>query len=207
MEQGGCDQPVDQPIQHRKHTSLISEPPQPTPTQLSLLFRFAARLWLRELDQPTLDELGGPLSETWTAIGGVIPNESLEDLQADFCQLLAHPKSYIAPFQSVWTTGELGGPSVSSMQNWMSETGYAAEVAVDEISDHLGVQLDLYGWMIGREAVNESCQSIVSEVANRFAMEHLRWTDNLLQRACEVATTEFYRSVASVTRELLASGL
>ena len=182
---------------------MISESPELSPLQHSLLFRFVARLWLRELDQTTLEELRGPLCEAWKAIGGAIPNATLEDLQADFCQLLAHPKTYIAPFQSVWTTGELGGPSMSSMQNWLSETGYAAEFTVDEISDHLGVQLDLYGWMTGCEAENESDQELVSTVTNRFAQEHLTWTDSLLERANDVATTEFYRSVVSVSHKLL----
>ena len=85
----------------------------------------------------------------------------------------------------------------------MSETGYAAEVTVDEISDHLGVQLDLYGWMIGRETENESDEELVLKVASYFATEHLTWTDNLLQRARDVATTEFYRSTVNVTRTIL----
>ena len=169
----------------------------------AILFRFASRLWLRELDQPTLKQLQGPLSESWQSIGGKAPVSTLENLQADFCQLLTHPKSYVAPFQSVWTSGQLGGSSVSSMRNWMSETGYLTQVAVEEIPDHLGVQLDLYGWMTSRKAESGEDQPVVVEVTRRYAQQHLSWTGKLLEQATAAANTKFYRSVISVTRDLL----
>ena len=170
--------------------------------EMAILLRFLGRLWLRELDAASRSELLGEMAEPWQALGGSLPTESLEDLQADFCQLFSHPKSYIAPFQSVWTTGQLDGRPAQSMRQYLRETGYESQIGVDEVSDHLGLQLDLAGWMLSQ--VGSEGDGLVQEVATRFVAEHLSWPLPMLERGeLSVAQTDFYRSLMRITRDTL----
>lgn len=174
------------------------------PTEdLGTLLRFLGKLWLHELDAPTRGELLGSLAEPWQSVGGALPKASLKDLQADFCQLLANPKTYVAPFQSVWQTGQLDGPSAQSMRRYLKETGYRDEYPTDEVPDHFGLQLDLAGWMLSKATGGVDEADVVNAVAAQFVSDHVRWGLHMLERAEVAAASDFYRGLIHVTRRMV----
>lgn len=175
--------------------------PETKKSELGTILRFVAGLWLRDLDDSIQSQLRGPLSESWQSLGGVLPDSSIEELQADYCRLFANPQSYVAPFQSVWTTGQLDGLPAVSMRRYLKETGYLEEHGANrhEVPDHLGLQLDLAGWMWGHAEIDE----LINEVATRFSIEHLRWPKAMLDRVEGEAETQFYCGLAIVTRSCL----
>lgn len=168
---------------------------------VSVLLRFVAGLWLRPLDAATFSALQGPLAEPWQEMGGTLPTGSLEQIETEFCALFSNPQTYWAPFESVWLMGQLEGPSVRSMRAYLVQSGYAREVGTSDVPDHLGVQLDLAGWMLTQVAENPD---IVRDVVERFAAEHLQWVGPLLDRLENQTTSAFYASLAQVTRGLLS---
>ena len=73
------------------------------------LYRLLGRLWLREMDQDALRELGRPpLCDSFVNAGGVLPTnddlEMIEQLAVDYCQLFVGPAGHLPPVQSVWQT-------------------------------------------------------------------------------------------------------
>ncbi len=186
-------------------SSLGPEPEPVSSDELAVLLRFLGRLWLCDFDAPLRAQLLGPLSDAWCEIGGALPTESLDELQADYCRLFAHPQTYVAPIQSVWTTGQLDGPPAQSMRRYAKETGYADAVSMDEIADHLGLQLDLAGWMLAHasSAAMGDDTSIVREVMAQFVAEHLGWCEPMFERVGNEGETDFYRCLTDVTRGMI----
>ena len=74
--------------------------------------------------------------------------------------------------------------------------------------DHLGVQLDVMGYILDQFSngqLKPDHQSLLSELATAFFTRHLLWTTELLEAVAQKATTEFYRSTTRLTREFLDS--
>ena len=91
--------------------------------QRSAIYSLLARLWLREVDQQLAEQLNAPpLRDLFVEAGGVLPSGigggALEQLAADYCQLLVGPKNHLPPYQSVWQSGQFCGTPTESMARY-----------------------------------------------------------------------------------------
>ena len=176
------------------------------------VYRLLGRLWLREIDQASLRELGTPpLRDLFIQAGGILPasddRDTVEQLAIDYCQLFVGPTAHLPPFQSVWESGQFQSGLTTSVQTFVEITAYPAEsLPSGSMLDHLGIQLDVMGHILALrslDAVDEETDSEILELANAFLTRHLRWAGDLLKAAAGRATTEFYRSTIQLTRDFL----
>ncbi len=174
-------------------------------------YRLLARLWLREVDHDLLQALcAPPLRDSFVAAGGTLPAhddaETVEQLTHDYCRLFVGPTGHLPPYQSVWQTGQFQGTATSSIKQFIEIVDY------DRLSgtmlDHLGIELDVMGHILRHLSSFESDSDTlngVAELANAFFTAHLTWPAELIELAANRATTEFYRSLCTLTRNFLDS--
>ena len=173
------------------------------------MYRLLARLWLREMDGPSLRALRSPpLCDAFTEAGGRLPGDAtLEALAIDYCQLFIGPANHLPPFQSVWQSGQFESDAIASVKGHAEVVGYDfAALPSGIMLDHLGVQLDVMGHILGRIAIwqpESGRLDNVLEVARSFFAKHLTWPSQLLEIAAQKAATEFYRSTIALTGEFL----
>ena len=176
---------------------------EPSLEERAAVYDLLARLWQSEIDAPLKAALNQePIASQWRQCGGVLPQETIEALAVDFCQLFIGPKDSIAPIQSVWSEGQLQGPSAAAMQRFLS-------LRLDDrwdatIPDHLGVQLALQGEFLRALADATPVQKIELEsLIDVFFENHLTWPEPLFEAAIRKAQTEFYRGMVKLTRDFL----
>ena len=173
------------------------------------VYRLLGRLWLREVDAPLLNQLSdGVLGETFVAAGGVSPapvtGETVESLAVDYCQLFLGPSGHFPPYQSVWEAGQFEGEAAKSVREFAEVVRYdPTGVLPGGMVDHLGVQLDLMGYLLSGGLAAED--HVIEEVSNAFYSSHLAWPDTLLSATAERAKTAFYRSMLTLTGAFLDS--
>jgi len=169
------------------------------------VYELLSRLWLYEVDSELLGELsGGSLAVAWRELGGPdTSDQTVESLATEYCRLFVGPRDQTAPFQSVWESGQHGGIAVSSMREYLSLLNEPAP-GLDEIPDHLGVQLLMMGTIL-RCLLTDSGSTELLHLASDFHREHLQWTDRLLAAARERSVDSFYSFVITVTRDFLAA--
>lgn len=183
----------------------------PEASARSVVYRLLARLWLRELDGPSLRVLRSPpLCDAFAEAGGRLPGDddaAIEALAIDYCQLFIGPANHLPPFQSVWQSGQFESDAIASVKGHAEVVGYdIATLPSGVMLDHLGVQLDVMGHILARIATwqpDSGRLDDVSEVARSFFAKHLTWPSRLLAIAAQKATTEFYRSTIALTGEFL----
>ena len=180
----------------------------------SSIYRLLARLWLREVDCTLVRKLRSePLCESFVAAGGILPDGddelTIEQLAIDYCRLFVGPMDHLPPCQSVWQTGQFQGTTTTSMKNIIEVVRYDIEVLPSGMMfDHLGVQLDVMGHILGQMSYERSqLENLdqVLELANSFFNAHLLWPAELLEAATQRAATNFYRSSVRMTHEFLKS--
>jgi TorA maturation chaperone TorD len=188
---------------------------------LSGTYRLLARLWLREADEMLLTALREPpMCDLFEQAGGLPPQAEVDALAVDFCQLFVGPSGHLPPYQSVWQSGQFQSQAIHSMRDFADLVEYDfASPPHATLPDHLGLQLDVMGSILERVSnvlaekfAIESEQAASSdhlvaavEVAQTFFQRHLTWPEPLLSAAAPRATTNFYRSAISLTREFLES--
>ncbi len=173
-------------------------------SELAGIYHFLGRLWLRELDEQTHLQ--------WQSLLPSIPgfdestaeaDQDIETLQVEFCRLFIGPKDHLPPYQSVWQTGQLGGPASISMERFLETSGFQSnDNHHDTPPDHLGLQLQLFGWLLQHQATSDDVAS--GEVLAVFHQAHLTWPVEFLSRVAVAAETEFYRQLASTTLHLVS---
>ena len=168
------------------------------------VYELLSRLWLYEVDAALLSELSdGPLAAAWSELGGPsIEVSQLEDLATEYCRLFVGPRDQVAPFQSVWETGQHGGQAVASMRECL-ELLSEPVAKLEEIPDHLGVQLLLMGVFLRCLAGDPDSEDL-QDVVEGFAEEHLRWPAEMLDAATAKSEMPFYRFLIDATRQFLA---
>lgn len=171
--------------------------------EIAPLYQFLGQLWLRELDEATYDQ--------WHAVLPTIPGvesagaekEDLETLHIEYCRLFIGPKDHLPPYQSVWQTGQLGGPASISMERYLEASGFEQSTADRGTpADHLGLQLQLFGWLLQQCSTDDADSS---EVIQEFFDAHLTWPVEFLSRIAVAAEAKFYQQLASTTLELLSA--
>lgn len=178
------------------------------------VFRLLARIWLREVDGDFLRQLRAPpLCEAFAAAGGALPidddAETIELLAIDYCRLLIGPAQHLPPYQSVWEGGQFQTTITASMRQFIEVAGYdAGALPRGVMLDHLGVQLDVMGHILGQISAwppGADGRDAVVDLAHSFFAAHLRWPHGLLEAAANRAATDFYRSSILLTRDFLNS--
>jgi TorA maturation chaperone TorD len=167
------------------------------------VYQFLGHLWLRELDEATYAQ--------WQTVLPTIPgvestatvSEDLETLHIEYCRLFIGPQDHLPPYQSVWQTGQLGGPACISMERYLKTSGYEHHnPGHDTPPDHLGLQLQFYSWLLQQSATDET---EASEVLQEFQSAHLTWPVEFLSRVTVAAEASFYQQLASTTLQLLSA--
>lgn len=185
----------------------VTGDPASAMTELGQVYRLLARIWLRELDAPTLTALSSPpLRAAYEAAGGIAPPASdpttQDELAAEYCRLFVGPKQHLPPHQSVWQSGQFEGEATVSMRRWCEILGYGG--AVEEggglMPDHLGVQLDVLGYLLQQSAARPGDAAELKELMGAFRTAHLRWPKPLFAAVESRQPHPFYRGLVAVTR-------
>lgn len=168
------------------------------------VYELLSRLWLYEVDPTLLAELtDGSLEAGWTELGGpMVEVDQLEELATEYCRLFVGPRDQVAPFQSVWETGQHGGDAVASMRECL-ELLSEPVAKLEEIPDHLGVQLLLMSVFLRCLADDPNSEDL-RDLAEGFADSHLTWPTEMLKAAADRSQTPFYGFLIDATRKFLA---
>lgn len=171
---------------------------------LASVYALLSRLWIEEVDMHQLEELNeADLKSSFEAMGGSIPpaNEaSIEALAVDYCQLLVGPKDHVSPVQSVHESGKFHGPAAISMKRYFETLPTFNTTA--SIPDHIGVQLAFMTELF-IQASGADHPEAYEDIASRFAIEHIAWSKKLFDQVESKAQTDFYRTLAGMSREFL----
>lgn len=167
------------------------------------VYELLSRLWLYEVEAELLADLtSGPLAAAWSEFGGPsIEASQLDDLAVEYCRLFVGPRDQVPPFQSVWETGQHGGEAVASMRECLELLSEPVP-KLDEIPDHLGVQLFLMGVFLRCLAADPTSEDL-QDIVEGFAAEHLNWPTKMLDAAAAHSETEFYGFLIETTRQFL----
>ena len=89
------------------------------------VYRLLARLWRREIDAATLEQLlAGSVRKAYLAAGGSLPEvadqATCDALAGDYCQLFLGPAGHLPPYQSVWSDGQFHGAAAQSLRGYLS---------------------------------------------------------------------------------------
>ncbi len=165
------------------------------------VYTLLSRLWLREIDDELISDLGrDPLRQAFVVLGGVVPHESLDELAVEYCRLFIGPRDHLPPVQSVWQRAQLHSETTTSVRTFAEILGY--EMPVGNMFDHLGIELDLMAHAI-LGIQGQSCEPSYEEIAGEFFRRHLTWPTPLLDAAVERSISPFYRSMVQITRDFL----
>ena len=168
----------------------------------STVYQFLGQLWLHEVDAATLHTLNQPgVRAAFEELGGSVPAEldgaTVERLAIDYCQLLIGPQEQLSPVQSIWEEDQFQGDAAASMNRYFQLIdGYQPPIG---IVDHLGVQLNFAAQLVLATETEPSAQTLVMQ----YADDHLKWCDPFLEQVTKKAETDFYRSLARVTKQVL----
>lgn len=167
---------------------------------VSGMYELLSRLWLHEVDDEFVNELGGSdLRAAFEAAGGFVPDEAdIEQLRTEYCRLFVGPRDHLPPLQSVWMRGELQSEITTSIEMFASAVRYESQ---ETMHDHLGVLLGIMSR--ATELNSESTCEDSLDFAREFFRRHLTWTNELLAAAEGRAEHSFYESLAIMTREFL----
>ncbi|MEM7204173.1 MAG: molecular chaperone TorD family protein [Planctomycetota bacterium] len=156
--------------------------------------RLVARLLLRELDAPTLQELRDPpIAAALAGVGIALPSDDeLEALQAEFVDLFLHPARGAPPIASLWVDGQYEGDRAVALRSVATALGFELDPvgAGGAPADHLGCLLLLW------------CEAAIHDPtgADHFARAHLDWVPRAL--AAINGDPGFYGSVGRAATAL-----
>ena len=167
---------------------------------VSGMYELLSRLWLHEVDDEFVSELGGSdLRAAFEAVGGFVPARAdVEELKTEYCRLFVGPRDHLPPLQSVWMRGSLQSEITTSIEMFASAVRYESQ---ETMHDHLGVLLAIMSH--ATELNSDSACEDALDFAREFFRRHLTWTGELLAAVEQRAEHSFYESLAIMTREFL----
>ena len=171
---------------------------------------------LQVLRSPELAQLfteaGFNIEEDLAEIGD--DDTLLEQLAVEFAALFLGPGGHISPHESVHSDpdgGNLWGDETLAVKRFIEGLDLAFTEEYTGLPDHISVELDLMANLVGHEAQGWE-QNDLTRAANAlayqqdFMQEHLlRWVPLFCRKVIETADLAFYRGVARMTRDFLAS--
>ena len=172
--------------------------------ELAATCRLVAGFWLHEVDQNALQLFADDrVQAAWIDLGGSLPASepnsaaTLDELAADYCQLLIGPKQHLPPVQSVWTDHVFQSKAASATHKFYELCSDFERPGT--IDDHLGCQLHFAGFLLEQADHDEAAEQVLVQ----FQREHLSWASPLVDRVAQKAETDFYRGLAVVTQQLI----
>lgn len=195
-----------------------------TAIEVCHLYGLLASLFRAEPTHELLQVLRSPeLSQLFTEAGFNIEEDLaeigdddtlLEKLAVEFTALFLGPGGHISPHESVHADpagGSLWGDETVAVKRFIEGLDLAFTEEYTGLPDHISVELDLMANLVGHEAQGWE-QNDLTRAANAlayqqdFMQEHLlRWVPLFCRKVIEIADLAFYRGVARMTRDFLAS--
>lgn len=167
------------------------------------VYAFAAKLFLRELDQSTWNWL----RRHQESLPGLELGERdgraqapLDELAIDYCRIFVGPRDHVPPFQSVCQSGLLQSRAADSMKRYLQIVSVSDQA--EAMVDHFGLQLQLMGTILDGSVEDGDLESL-GELARSFFRDHLVWSNAMLNRARQRAATDFYRSLIDWTLQFI----
>ena len=167
-------------------------------------------------DEKLLDMLAGLAGQDETMLGEVAraaADESVETLKVDHARLFVGPYALLAPpYGSVYLEGEaLMGESTMDAANSYRQKGL--EAAENQVPDHITAELEFMHVLLLKQT--EAIDTGEIETADHYQQEqgsflarHLgAWVAQFAEKVVQHADTEYYRTLARVTRDLVLTDL
>ena len=209
---GHCSSLTLSAIGHNLVNHILSDQPATYPFEFSPILFFLGKLWIAEVSTDVYGLLTteSEFLDDWKEIGGGVPEVPIDALAEDFCQLLVHPKSFVAPYQSVRLHGELNQQPATAMRTVIDAlNAEPPENAGDVLPDHFGMQLYYAGeilLLLHDAQPNE--RPVIQEFLGHYIDRHLVWVPPLLHEIHKHASTKFYERLSEITsvivQELIA---
>lgn len=195
-----------------------------TATEVSHLYGLLASLFRAEPTHELLQALRSPdLAALLDEIGFEFEPDLadsgddavlIEQLAVEYAALFLGPGGHISPHESVHSNpdgGQLWGDETVAVKRFIEALDLELLEDYHGLPDHLSVELELMANLAGHEARGWE-QNDLSSAANalayqqEFMQEHLmRWVPLFCKKVIETAEMSFYRSVARMTQDFLAS--
>ena len=195
-----------------------------TATEVSHLYGLLASLFRAEPTAELLkalrsDELQPLLADSDLTLDDDLLGETedqalIEKLAIEFTALFLGPGGHISPHESVHASqrgGILWGEETVKVKRYIESLGMTFSEEYQGLPDHISVELDLMANLAGHEArawERRDHEQVANalEYQHEFMRDHLlRWVPIFCRKVIETAEIGFYRGVARVTRDFLAS--
>ena len=155
-------------------------------------------------------KLDPDFAEPVDALGRAFAATPLQDLQVDYTALFLNPTGAAAmPYESFWVAGKdpMGTQEATeAVRRFYAEAGFEIDEEFRDLPDHIAAELELLFALIFREARARAMGDPTDELAAtelrlRFLRSHLgRWVTPFTETLQAEADTDFYRTLAGVTR-------
>jgi TorA maturation chaperone TorD len=160
-------------------------------------------------------KLDPELAEPVDALGKAFAATPLQDLQVDYTALFLSPTGGgVTPYESYWVGGKdpmRAQETSEAVRRFYAEAGFEIDDEFQDLPDHVAAELELLFALIFREARARSVGDPADELAAtelrlRFLRSHLgRWIAPFTEAVKAEADTDFYRTLAEVTRRFVSS--
>lgn len=184
---------------------------------LASLFRAEPSIeTLRALRAPELSEL---LGEAGIGVDQAPADEAddaelLEEMAVEYTALFIGPGGHISPHESVHMprgSGTLWGNETVAVKRFIEGLGLEYTEDYKGLPDHISVELDLMATLAGHEGRawekgDLAAAANALDYQAEFLDQHLlKWVPLFCQKVIDTAGMEFYRGLARLTRDFLAS--
>ena len=193
-----------------------------TPGERANLYAVLSRVWVQELDTAAAARLSGPLGEVllpgfWASDERhVLAGGSVEERQAVFDADYVHITVVnLVPYGSFYRspTGVVEAGAANPIVSFFNTCGFEVNLAAARSlsPDHIGILLELLAHLCEAEAEAEARPDVayaneIRELQARLLRDHmLDWVPLYLFAVQRCAHTLFYREVAEVTMDFVAS--
>ncbi|MBB1199748.1 molecular chaperone [Enterobacteriaceae bacterium 89] len=171
--------------------------------EFSILCRVLGSLYYRQPQDPLLVPLftlirEGKLAASWPLeqdelLERLQKNCDVQQLAADYNALFVGEECSVSPYRSAWVEGA----TEAEVRSFLSSRGMPLS---DTPADHIGTLLLAASWLEDNSAEDET-----EAVDTLFADYLLPWVGTFLGKVEAHATTPFWRTMATVTREALSA--
>jgi TorA maturation chaperone TorD len=188
----------------------------------SKLYGLLANLFRCEPGPELLNQLRSPefhdlLGETGIDLGDEFFNDPLDEvhdrLRVEYTYLFLGPGKHISPHESVQRkrgSGILWGKETSAVKQFMAAAGFELSEAVNDIPDHISVELEFLSHLSAKEA--EAWQADDHQAAaaalgwqHRFVADNVgKWIGRFCREVEAAAETPFYAEFARLLRSFIA---
>ncbi len=189
------------------------------------VYRFLSRIWRGEIDKalwtelqrtsfPALPEIP-ELDEAYRRLEKALHDTQsgiLEELATDYATLLgADPRMCAHPYESVHRSPE----GLMMQDEWEQvlrcyiQAGLQRSKGTTEVEDHLALELECMAHLCKRMAnslkagAGREAMLALEQQLSMLGEHLLQWVPSFTDRMLQSAKTEFYRTFAVITRELL----